>query len=325
MACRFFTLNGLVLVLIGMTGFGCNVGMPNHTAAPAIVSLWPTPPGTSLEWGEVLSDRNTHGHLDRIIRGITTPTLRVFLPENADPNRPACIICPGGGYGILAIDKEGDDVARMLCQHGMAAFVLVYRLPDGSPQSPDADPPPIADVHRAIRMVREGAKKWNIDPARIGIMGFSAGGHLASIATTHFDSGNLTNADPVEHASSRPDFSILIYPVISMHDPVAHTGSRHNLLGKTPTTQQLDYFSADQNITKQTPPMFLVHAEDDKAVPIQNSLRMVEAASKAGVPCELVLLKTGGHGFGMGVNGGEATEWPSQCIEWMRARQILSK
>jgi acetyl esterase/lipase len=289
----------------------------------AIVSLWQTPT-TQPDAGEHVTERGKDGQHDRLIKNITNPRLRVFLPENPDPNRPAIIICPGGGYTYLTIDKEGDEVARMFNRDGVTAIVLIYRLPDGSDPQPGTTPPPIQDVHRAIRMVRANASRWDIDPNRVGILGFSAGGHVASTAATQFDAGNSSDPDPINQRSSRPDFAVLMYPVISMHDPIAHVGSRHNLLGKTPSADWLDRFSADQNISKQTPPLFIVHAEDDKTVPVENSLRVAEAASKAGVPCELVLLKTGGHGFGLGMHGAEPRVWPKLCIDWMRAQQILS-
>jgi acetyl esterase/lipase len=317
-------------ILLCLTAIGCNEAMPPAKPAivvlqepSAIVSLWNTPT-TEPAAGEDVTERGKNGEHDRLVKRITNPRLRVFLADNPDPNRPAVIICPGGGYTYLTVDKEGDEVARMFNRNGVTAFVLLYRLPDGSDPLPDSTPAPIQDVHRALRLVRANSAKWKIDPTRIGILGFSAGGHVASTAATQFDAGNPTDADPINQQSSRPDFAVLMYPVVSMHAPIAHAGSCHNLLGKAPSNDWLDKFSADQNISKQTPPLFIVHAEDDKTVPVENSLRVAEAASKAGVPCDLVLLKTGGHGFGLGSHGGEPAVWPKLCIDWMRARQILS-
>ena len=295
--------------------------MPQPTPAlpssAELLALWPLT-------GQPDSGEECGPPPDRLIKNIKTPSIRVFLPDDPDPNRPAVIICPGGGYWLLAIDKEGNDVARMFNRHGVAAIVLQYRLPDGSTLKPGTLPLPVQDVQRAIRLVREDAAKWNIDPSRIGIMGFSAGGHLASTAATLFDDGHPTDPDSVEQQSSRPDFAILAYPVITLHEPITHEGSRQRLLGPGATPEMIDRYSADVTITNQTPPLFIVHAEDDKGVVVQNSLRLAEAASRVGVPCTLVLLQSGGHGFGLGVNGGEPTGWPEQCISWMRARGLLS-
>ncbi len=294
----------------------------DHPNGPtAIIPLYP-PASSEPAIGEDILERGVPGKPNRVIKDITNPRLLAYLPDKPDADRPACIICPGGGYSYLAIDHEGHEVARMLSQHGVAAFVLLYRLPDGSP--PTGVPVPIADVHRAIRLLRSRAQKFNIDPARIGIMGFSAGGHVASTAATQFDGGNVSDPDPVNRESSRPDFAILIYPVVSMHDPIAHVGSRHNLLGLHATEAAMDQFSADQTLTKQTPPLFVVHAEDDKTVPVQNSLNLATAAAKAGVSCELNLYKVGGHGFGMGAKGSEASAWPAACIQWLHAGKILA-
>jgi acetyl esterase/lipase len=282
-----------------------------------LIALWP-------ETGQPDAGEECGPPPDRLINNIKIPSIRLFLPQHPDPNRPAVIICPGGGYWLLAIDKEGNDVARMFNRHGIAAIVLQYRLPDGSALKPDTLPVPVQDVQRAIRLVRTNATHWNIDPTRIGIMGFSAGGHLASTAATFFDAGHPTYADPVEHQSCRPDFAALIYAVITLHEPVTHAGSLLKLLGPGATTELIDRYSADVNITNETPPLFLVHSQDDKAVPVQNSLQLTEAASRAGVSATLVLLQSGGHGFGLGVNGGEPLGWPGQCISWMRARNILS-
>jgi acetyl esterase/lipase len=296
-----------------------------ETEGPAAIeNLWPVLAGTLPTTQEVVIDRHTRGHHDRLVRGIVNPFLRVFVPLRADPNRPACIICPGGGYGVVSIDSEGDDVARMLNQHGVTAFVLAYRLPDGKPPVGAELPVPIADVHRAIRMVRAEAGKWQIDGARVGLMGFSAGGHVASMAVTQFDLGLGSGADAVERQSSRPDFGILMYPVVSMHDPIAHVGSRHNLLGTQASAELMDRYSADQHVTRQCPPLFICHAEDDRTVPVENSLLMAGAAAKAHVACELVLLKSGGHGFGLGIEDGEARIWPGKCVQWMRDSGVLS-
>jgi acetyl esterase/lipase len=173
-------------------------------------------------------------------------------------------------------------------------------------------------------MVRSQASRLNIDPHRIGIMGFSAGGHVAAVTATRFDAGNASDPDPIQRQSSRPDFAVLLYPVISMHDPIAHVGSRNNLLGKQASVELVNRYSADQNVTPQTPPLFICHAQDDTPVPVQNSLQMATAAGRARVPYELVLLKTGGHGFGLGIDGGEPTIWPGRLLHWMHIQHLLS-
>jgi len=201
---------------------------------------------------------------------------------------------------------------------------LKYRMPD-RPATPDMTPLPIQDIRRAIRTVRARAKEWNVDPSRVGVIGFSAGGHVASTAATQFDEGNASSTDVIERQSSRPDFAILMYPVVSMRDGIAHGGSRNRLLGEHPDASQIDRFSGELHVTEKTPPLFLVHALDDKAVIPKNSELVADAAKKAGVPCELTLFNTGGHGFGLGKPGSEASQWPGKCDAWLRERGVLSK
>jgi acetyl esterase/lipase len=298
-------------------------GATDIPAGAVVVPLWPVQPVTQPNYGEVVVDeRGKNGQHDRVIT-VASPSLTVFLPEHTDANRPAVIICPGGGYVRLAIDHEGYAVATWLNQMGVAAFVLKYRMP-GRPATADMTPLPIQDVRRAIRMVRARAKEWNVEASRVGVMGFSAGGHVASTAATQFDDGDASATDAVERQSSRPDFAVLMYPVVSMRDGIAHGGSRNRLLGEHPDASQIDRFSGELHITEKTPPLFLVHARDDKAVIPKNSELFAEAAKRAGVPCELTLINTGGHGFGLGKPGSEASQWPAKCEAWLRERGILS-
>ncbi|MGK4567471.1 alpha/beta hydrolase [Flavobacterium sp. 3HN19-14] len=212
------------------------------------------------------SEINKDGFL--ILSDVSVPTITAFEPKISKPNHTAVIICPGGAYGILAAGHEGADVAQKLSNLGITAFVLKYRLPNDSIMI-DKSIGPLQDAQKAIQMVRENAAKWNIDPAKIGIMGFSAGGHLAASASTHYEKALIDNP---KNTSLRPDFSILIYPIISFTDKLAHMGSRDNLIGEKPSEEQIMYYSNELQVTSQTPPAFLVHCTDDSLVPVGNSI-----------------------------------------------------
>jgi len=239
------------------------------------------------------------------------PTLTVFRPAQEKMNGAAVVVCPGGGYGVLAA-HENRPIAEWLNSIGITSFVLKYRL---GPRY--HHPVMMEDVNRAIRTVRARAKDWAIDPNRIGIIGFSAGGHLASTAVTHFGAGTTDAPDPVERVSSRPDFGMLIYPVITMTDPFAHRGSRKNLLGDEPAQELIDFMSSEKQVTDQTPPCFLVHTSTDAAVPLQNSLMFVDAMEKHHVPVELHVFDHGPHGIGLGGTDPELSQWPGLCAMWM--------
>jgi acetyl esterase/lipase len=236
---------------------------------------------------------------------VQVPQIEVYLPNKRSITGQAVIICPGGGYSILAYDWEGTDVAKLLNAHGIAAIVLKYRLPD-SLSSTAPDQVPLMDAKQAMRIVREKAASWNINPNKIGIMGFSAGGHLASTLSTHFEE------------ETKPNFSILIYPVISMDKSIAHMGSRNNLIGKQPSEEMAKLYSNELQVTANTPPTFLIHATDDQSVPVENSLLYYQALKKNKVPTEMHIYPAGGHGFGL-ANGNRSLEsWPVLLIEWMR-------
>lgn len=239
------------------------------------------------------------------ISKVQIPQLEVFIPNKKAATGQAVVICPGGGYARLAYDWEGTDIAKLLNAHGIAAFVLKYRLPD-SLSSSAPDQTPLVDAQQAIRLVRAGADKWNINPAKVGIMGFSAGGHLASTLSTHFDQ------------STRPDFSILIYPVITMDKVNAHTGSRKNLLGDHPSEELINKYSNELQITAQTPPTFILHATDDTTVPVENSLLYYKSLKNNKVPVALHIFPTGGHGFGLALGKGGLEKWPNLLIDWMK-------
>ncbi|WP_187260853.1 alpha/beta hydrolase [Pontibacter beigongshangensis] len=240
------------------------------------------------------------------------PTLTAYLPEQESATGVAVIICPGGGYGSLVLKREGTDVAQALNKMGIAAFVLEYRLPNSATMQ-DKSIGPLQDAQQAIKTVRQQAAKWNIDPNKIGIMGFSAGGHLASTAGTHFQRNLIDNK---EKTSLRPDFMVLVYPVISFSDEMAHKGSRENLLGTSPTEEQIRLFSNELQVTAQTPPAFLIHAGDDSKVPVQNSLRFYEALLHHQVPAELHIYPKGEHGFALGA---PKDNWLERCRHWLAA------
>lgn len=244
------------------------------------------------------------------ISNVVQPTLTVFQPAKA--NGTAVIICPGGGYARLAMDHEGYDVARRLTEWGITAFVLKYRLPSAETQL-DKTTAPLLDAQQALRLVRQRSHEFGIK--NVGIMGFSAGGHLAATAGTRFAKPVGDNqAGP----SVRPDFLVLLYPVISFSDSLAHPGSRSNLLGERPTAAQIHLYSADEQVTPQTPPVFLLHAQDDEVVKVQNSLRFYEACLHHKVPVEMHLYPRGGHGFGMH-NPTTPDRWMDRLHNWLDA------
>src|SRR6185369_659231 len=239
------------------------------------------------------------------------PTITPYLPPRDRATGAAVVVCPGGGYQMLA-DHEGRPVAEWLNSIGIAAFVLKYRI---APRY--HHPSPMLDAGRALRTVRARAAEWGIDPRRIGILGFSAGGHLASSAATHFDAGKADAADPIERVSSRPDLAILIYPVITMREQT-HAGSKRNLLGDNPDPQLVALMSNEEQVTKETPPTFLIHTVNDDVVPVENSLLFAAALRRAGVPYEMHLYERGPHGFGLAPNDPVLSSWAERCADWLR-------
>lgn len=231
------------------------------------------------------------------------------------PNGTAIVICPGGGYGGLVTGAEGHGIAAWLNRHGITGAVLEYRLPGGRSQVP------LLDAQRALRTVRANAKAWNVDPERIGIMGFSAGGHLASTAGTHFDAGDASSTDPVQRLSCRPDFMILVYPVISMGDK-GHQGSRNNLLGKNPDAKLVEWFSNEKQVTEKTPPTFLAHAKDDRPVPPENSKMFYDALRAKKVAAHYLELPSGGHGLN-GYKGPMWDAWQERSLAWLAEMKLV--
>jgi acetyl esterase/lipase len=252
------------------------------------------------------------------ISDVSVPTYR-FFPAPASKNPQSCVvICPGGGYRILASSHEGYDIAAKFNEIGVSALVLYYRLPADSAQV-EKKYAPLQDAQAAIALVRTNAAKWNIDPAKVGIMGFSAGGHLAATASTHF---NKDYTGSLSGANLRPDFSILLYPVITMR-PFGHGGSKQSLLGKNPTEEELALFSNEEQVTAQTPKAFIVHASDDNAVPLKNSLLYAERLTANKVPVDLHVYAKGGHGFGLNNKTTSGDLWFDRLITWMKANQLL--
>jgi len=236
---------------------------------------------------------------------ISEPRMTVFLAPKEKANGTAVLICPGGGYGGVAQVKEGDEIAKWFNQLGVTAFVLYYRMPNGHYKIP------LKDAQTAFSIIRHRAKEWNIDKNKIGVMGFSAGGHLASTVGTHF-----------KCSAQRPAFMILAYPVVTMNE-LTHGGSRTNLLGEHPSEKLKDMFSNELQVTKRTPPTFMVHAEDDDAVPVANSKNMLKALQDHGVPAKLQLYEKGGHGFGMRKQGIPADEWPEVLKAWLAEQRFI--
>jgi acetyl esterase/lipase len=248
-----------------------------------------------------------------VISNVSRPTLTIFLAPKATATGAAVIVVPGGGYRIVAAGHEGYDVAKEFNKMGVSAFVLKYRIPDDSTMI-DKEIGPIQDAQRAIQLVRQNAGKWGIDPHRLGILGFSAGGHLASTAATHFNKAYINNSP---HQNLRPDFEILLYPVISFSDSIGHIGSRDNLLGKNPSPEKIREYSNELQVTPQTPPAFLVHARNDDGVLVQNSIDYCAALKKNHVPCEIYIYEKGGHGFGL-VNETSSVKWMDLVGAWMK-------
>lgn len=266
-------------------------------AEPKVIPLWPG--GAPGAVGNEEADRST---------------LSLYLLAAEKAAGTGVVVCPGGGYGTLALDHEGRQIAGWLNSLGVAAFVLKYRL---GPRY--HHPAPLQDAQRALRLVRSQAGEFGVAPDRIGIWGFSAGGHLASTAGTHFDAGDPSAPDPIDRVSCRPDFLILAYPVISFTTPYAHAGSRKNLLGENPDPALLESLSNEKQVTPQTPPTFLFHTDEDKGVPAENSVLFYLALRKAGVPAELHIYRRGKHGVGLAQSDPVLSSWAGRLADWLKA------
>lgn len=290
----------------------------NMAMAQTVVKLYPGAiPGAKAAPADYKELPVQEGGMVRATSKVTDPTLAVFLPAKEKATGAAVIVCPGGGYGMLAIGHEGFDVAKKFNEIGVAAFVLKYRLPSDAIMA-DKSFGPLQDVQQAMYLVRRDASKYGINPSKIGIMGFSAGGHLASSLTVHYGDVKIANK---ENLSLRPDFSILIYPVISfLQSP--HVGSAQNLLGANGTEAQKTYFSNDKAVNAQTPPTFLVHANDDDVVPVENSILFDQALVKNKVPVDTHLYQSGGHGFGLN-NKTTSSPWFDLLKSWLTTNKFI--
>lgn len=303
--------------------------MTTALTRPTVLRLWPGQVPGELPHPEnvpatVLRYTAPDGVVDdtlggNVVHNAHTPTLTVFLPPAEIGTGAAVVICPGGGYGGLADDHEGRQIAEWLNARGVAGIMLLYRL------APYRHPIPLLDAQRALRTTRANAAAWGLDPTRIGIWGFSAGGHLASTAGTHYDAGDPTATDPVERVSSRPDFMILAYPVIEMTRPYAHWGSRENLLGPDPEPRLVEEVSNVRHVTADTPPTFLFHTDTDTCVLPENSVRFYLALREAGVPAEMHIYVEGPHGVGLCLDHPVLGTWSDRLAAWLQVRGLLDK
>ncbi|QDT71057.1 alpha/beta hydrolase [Lacipirellula limnantheis] len=282
--------------------------------APQEELLWPT--DHAANQGDEPRTVDSAEWTERVTK---SPTLTTFLPATDKRNGAAIVICPGGGYSGLAMEKEGREVAEWCRQHGIVGVVLRYRCGGGK----NLQPVPLDDVQRAIRTVRAHAKELGVDPTKIGVLGFSAGGHLASTAATMFADGDPQAADPIDQQSSRPDFAVLVYPVITFVGDAAHRGSRNNLLGPDSSEDLAAEWSTDRRITDKTPPTFLVHANDDSGVLPKNSILFYEGLLANKVPAEMHIYEVGGHGFGMFRDKRPADLWANELEAWLKSRAII--
>ena len=277
-----------------------------HAADPGIIELWP----------EGVPDLKTNASEEKIVNGRITnvhhPALLVYEPTSGATNGTAMIYCPGGGYVRIAIGENGGEPTRWLNSAGVTVFVLKYRMVEYG------HPAPLRDVLRAVRIVRSRAAEFGVRPDRIGVLGASAGGHLAACASTMWDAPEGRTGAPLDNVSARPDFAVLIYPVITMEDPFVHKGSRTALLGEQPAPDLIERLSAERHVRKDSPPMFLAATMADKTVPVENSLRFYQALRDAGVPAEMHVYSQGSHGNSLDPRYGPTAEWPKRCEEWMR-------
>lgn len=308
--------NQLSIILLLFVAFPLHAQQvhTSYSNESTILKLWPNQAPFQLD----TTINEVHERTDKLrVRYVHTPTIEVFLPEGRPSPSPAVLLFPGGGYSALVYEEAGTKYAKWLNERGLAGIVVKYRLPNWATQD-SAKWVPLADAQRAMRLVRQHANQWNIDPDRIGVMGSSAGGHVASSISTLYDEKLPTGLeDVIEEQSAKPNFSILVYPVISMFDPQAHKGSRRNLLGESYTEPNQTFFSTHLRVDTETPPTFLIHSTDDKSVSVQNSMLYYNALLKHGVTSTMHIFQDGGHGFGMGEGRGSVEGWLDILEQWL--------
>jgi acetyl esterase/lipase len=316
-------LIALALIVIPLTGCSATPAVdPATLPDQQQLKLYPNDPPGEPTWEKEGPVPEMQVGPGTRVRFVHEPILDVYHAKGENRTGAAVVICPGGGYGMLAYDHEGHEIARWLNDNGITGVILRYRM------YPYRHPVPMMDVQRAMQTVRASADKWGLDSDRIGVLGFSAGGHLASTATTHHKPADKDSEDPIERVTSRPDFAVLIYPVVTMRE-WTHGGSKRNLLGKEPSDKLVALMSNEERVDKNTPPTFLVHSKDDKAVPIKNSEAFLAALKKHDVPGELMVFETGGHGYGLGRGRNdpdtthETDAWPKRCIQWFGEVGVL--
>jgi acetyl esterase/lipase len=278
-----------------------------------ILKVWPDGAPGSMRSETYFEESTMTGDIVSRYTKVTVPSLTVFLPSDEKATGTAVLICPGGGYGVLAFDHEGFAIARWLNNNGIAGIILKYRLPSDLIMK-NKSIGPLQDAQEAMRIIRRNAAQWKINKNRIGVIGFSAGGHLASTLSTHFDEKVYEAKDTT---SARPDFSLLIYPVITFDSSFTHAGSRRNLIGDNPPEELIRHFSNELMITGHTPPAFLVHSSDDKAVPVKNSIVYYQGLVKNNIIAEMHIFQKGGHGYGLAINRGTESSWPDLCLRWL--------
>jgi acetyl esterase/lipase len=284
---------------------------------PIVLPLWNGTPPLQTEMD--LEEEHVRNGILRI-SNVQTPTLEVYLPDEEIATGQAVVIFPGGGYTILAYEWEGTEFAEWLQSNGIAGIVVKYRLPL-SESLTDPKEVPLLDAQRAVRLARYHAADWGLDTSRIGVMGFSAGGHLASTISTQYNHQVARETDDIDNVSARPDFSVLVYPVISFRDAGAHSGSRRNLLSEDAPEDLVDRFSSELNINEETPPAFLIHSQDDETVPVENSFLYFNALNKHEVPASLHVYPTGGHGFAFGTDRGTVEGWTKVLLDWLQSME----
>lgn len=293
--------------------FVCIILSVSAFAQDKVMKVWPN--GAPDDNGMTKPEEKYDGVR---VRNVSEAEMYVYLPQKKNNTGAAVVICPGGGYWIEAMDHEGYDMAKWLAERGVAGIVLKYRLPYGH------DKIPSEDARRAMRIVRSNAEDWGINPGKIGIAGSSAGGHLASTVGTRFDTGLKDSKDPLEWVSCRPDFMLLLYPVITFRESFGHMGSRKNLIGEGNDWKMVEKYSNELHVTPETPTTFLVLADDDKTVPPKNSVEFYLALKKNNVPAEMHIFQQGGHGFGMTQKNLPVDQWPNLFYDWLKARKIIN-